>query len=58
MRYNAFVPPEEKRPPAPRHYPGLYEKLVPIALIVILVVTVLIVLIAFAVGLGIFPARG
>jgi hypothetical protein len=49
------VSPDKKRPPAPRRYPGLYEKLIPIALIVILAATVLIVLVALAVGLGIFP---
>jgi hypothetical protein len=52
------MPLEEKRSPTPRRYPGLYEKLIPIALIVILAVTVVIVLIALAVGLGIFPVRG
>lgn len=58
MQYNASMPLEEKRSPTPRRYPGLYEKLIPIALIVILAVTVVIVLIALAVGLGIFPVRG
>jgi hypothetical protein len=58
VQYNASVPPEEKRSPLPRRYPGLYEKLIPIALIVLLAVTVLIVLIALAVGLGFYPLRG
>lgn len=58
MRYNASVPPEKKRSAPPRRYPGLYEKLIPIALIVLLAVTVIIVLIAMALGLGIFPVWG
>ena len=58
VRYNASVPPEKKRSAPPRRYPGLYEKLIPMALIIILAVTVVIVLIALAVGLGIFPVRG
>jgi hypothetical protein len=41
--------------PSPRRYPGPYEKLVPIALIVILVAAILIVLLALAVGLRLVP---
>ena len=47
--------PDESPPPRPRRYPGLYEKLIPAALVVILIAAIFIVLLALVVGLGLVP---
>ena len=49
------MPTNDKRTPPRRRYPGLYERLIPIALgIIILAITVLVIVI-LGVALGLFP---
>ena len=47
----------DRRPARERKYPELYEKLVPIALGVILVAIVVLLIVAVAVALGLFSGR-
>jgi hypothetical protein len=49
---------QDKRTPPKRQYPVFYEKLVPIALAVIVVIIVALLLIIFGVALGLFPGIG
>lgn len=44
-----------KRGSAPRRYPAVYEKAVPIALVIIGVAIAILLLVIFAVALGLFP---
>jgi hypothetical protein len=47
---------DKEGPPRPkRHYPPLYEKVIPIALGVVVVVIVVLLLVVGAVILGVFP---
>jgi hypothetical protein len=46
-----------RRPPRERKYPERYEKLVPIALGIILVAIVVLLIVAVAVTLGLFPEK-
>lgn len=48
----------EEDTPGRREYPPLYEKLVPIALVVLAVIIVVLILIVFAVLAGLFPGGG
>jgi hypothetical protein len=48
---------EEKGGPSPRRYPPFYEKVVPIALGLLLAAMVIVLLVVLAVALGLFPAR-
>jgi len=47
----------DQRPSGQRKYPALYEKLVPIALIIILVAIVVLLIVAVAVALGLFSGK-
>jgi hypothetical protein len=47
----------DQRPSGERKYPALYEKLVPIALGVILVAIVVLLIVAIAVALGVFSGK-
>ncbi len=46
---------QDGRPPANRHYPPFYEKVVPIALAIIALIVVVLLLIILGVALGLFP---
>ena len=46
------------RPPPKRRYPPLYEKLVPVALGIIVLIIVVLLLIIVGVALGLFPGGG
>jgi len=48
----------EKQTSSKRHYPPIYEKLVPIALGVIVFIIILLVLVIFGVALGLLPGSG
>jgi hypothetical protein len=48
---------DNHRPSKERRYPELYEKLVPIALVVILVAIVVLLIAAVAVALGLFTGN-
>jgi hypothetical protein len=50
--------PAPSQPPTRRAYPPVYEKIVPVALVVLLVIIVLLIGIALSVVLGLFPALG
>jgi hypothetical protein len=50
--------PATSPPPARRAYPPVYEKFVPVALVVLAVIIVLLIVIALSVVLGFFPALG
>ena len=52
------MPDKPDRPPPQRRYPPLYEKLVPIALGIIVLIIVALLLIIVGVALGLFPGRG
>ena len=43
------------KPPTKRQYPPLYEKIVPVALVLIGIGVVLMVIVAIGVALGLFP---
>jgi hypothetical protein len=45
----------DRKPPARRNYPDVYEKLIPIALGIIVAATVAVLLIVFAVALRLVP---
>jgi hypothetical protein len=45
----------DEQPPAKRHYPPLYEKVVPIALGIIALIVVGLLLVILGVALGLFP---
>jgi hypothetical protein len=45
----------DEQPPARRHYPPLYEKVVPIALGIIALIVVVLLLVILGVALGLFP---
>ena len=47
----------DRRPSTERKYPELYEKLVPIALGVIVVAIVVLLIVAIAVALGLFSGK-
>jgi len=47
---------QDKKKPAQRQYPPIYEKVVPIALVLIGLAVVVILVIILAVAFGIFPA--
>lgn len=49
---------EEKGGPPKRQYPAFYEKVVPIALGIIVVAIVLLLLVVLAVLTGLFPGSG
>ena len=49
---------QDNHKPPKRHYPPLYEKLVPIALGIILALIVVLLLIIFGAALGLFPGSG
>ena len=46
---------EEKTAPSERQYPPIYEKLVPIALVVIVALVIILLLIILGVALGLLP---
>jgi len=46
------MPEEEKSLPSERQYPPIYEKLVPIALVLIIIIVVVLLLIIVGVALG------
>ena len=46
---------KDEHPPARRHYPPLYEKVVPIALGIIALIVIALLLIILGVALGLFP---
>ena len=46
---------QDGRPPARRHYPPFYEKVVPIALAIIALIVVALLLVILGVALGLFP---
>jgi hypothetical protein len=48
---------EEKSTRSPRRYPPLYEKIVPIALGLLLAAMAIVLLVVLVVALGLFPAR-
>jgi hypothetical protein len=45
----------EKTRPAPRSYPTVYEKIIPVALIILLVAFALVLLLLIAIVLRLFP---
>ncbi len=45
---------QDGQPPAKRHYPPVYEKVVPIALAVIAVIVIVLLLVILGVALGLF----
>ena len=45
----------QKEPTKKRQYPPLYEKIVPIALVVLALAILALLIISFAVALGLFP---
>ena len=47
----------DQRPSTERKYPELYEKLIPVALVVIIVAIVVLFFVAIAVALGLFPGK-
>ena len=49
---------DQKDKPPKRQYPPLYEKLVPIALGIILALIIVLLLIIFGAALGLFPGSG
>ena len=50
--------PATSQPPSRRAYPPVYEKFIPVALVVLAVIIVLLIIIALSVVLGFFPALG
>ena len=46
---------QDERPPARRHYPPFYEKVVPIALAIIALIVIVLLLVILGVALGLFP---
>ena len=49
------MPEEDKATPPKREYPPLYEKVIPVALVIIVIVVVSLLLITIGVALGLFP---
>jgi hypothetical protein len=49
------VSPSDNQPPSKRHYPPFYEKIVPVAMLLIAGAIILMIIIAIAVALGLFP---
>jgi len=49
---------QDNHTPPKRQYPPLYEKLVPIALGIILALIIVLLLIIFGAALGLFPGSG
>ena len=46
---------QDEQTPAKRHYPPLYEKMVPIVLAIIALIVIVLLLIILGVALGLFP---
>ena len=49
---------KDDRTPRPRQYPPFYEKVVPIALAIIVAAIIILLLIIVGVALGLFPGAG
>jgi len=48
---------DNRRPPK-RRYPAVYERLIPVALGIIVLAVVVLLIVIFAVALGLFPVSG
>jgi hypothetical protein len=49
---------DHERTPLKRHYPPVYEKIIPIALTVIVVAIIVLLIIILSVFVGLFPGAG